>query len=71
MADLAEERQCGRCRGSQRWIARRPVRGIRGRDVGPDLAEVEGADIYIGILGRRYGAVENEIFGDARRVSPG
>lgn len=58
MADLAEERQA--VAAAVRSVGLRAVlfEEFGGRDADPEeayLAEVEGADIYIGILGRRYG----------------
>jgi Domain of unknown function (DUF4062) len=58
MADLAEERQAVAV--AVRSVGLRAVlfEEFGGRDADPEeayLAEVEGADIYIGILGRRYG----------------
>jgi len=58
MADLAEERQA--VAAAVRSVGVRAVlfEEFGGRDADPEeayLAEVEGADIYIGILGRRYG----------------
>jgi Domain of unknown function (DUF4062) len=58
MADMAEERQAAA--GAARSVGVRAVlfEEFGGRDADPEeayLAEVEGADIYIGILGRRYG----------------
>ena len=58
MAELAEERQAAAA--GIRAVGLRAVmfEEFGGRDADPEeayLAEVEGSDIYIGILGRRYG----------------
>src|ERR1700722_20958237 len=58
MAELPAERQA--VAAGIRAVGLRPVmfEEFGGRDADPEeayLAEVEGADIYIGILGRRYG----------------
>ena len=58
MAELAEERQA--VAAGVRGVGLRAVlfEEFGGRDADPEeayLAEVEGSDIYIGILGRRYG----------------
>ena len=58
MADMGEERQAAA--GAARNAGVRAVlfEEFGGRDADPEeayLAEVEGADIYLGILGRRYG----------------
>jgi hypothetical protein len=58
MTELSTERQA--VAAGVRAVGSRPVmfEEFGGRDADPEqayLAEVEGADIYIGILGRRYG----------------
>src|SRR5713101_3206501 len=58
MAELAAERQAAAA--GVRAVGLRAVmfEDFGGRDADPEeayLAEVEGSDIYIGILGRRYG----------------
>jgi uncharacterized protein DUF4062 len=58
MAELPAERQA--VAGGIRAVGLRPVmfEEFGGRDADPEeayLAEVEGSDIYIGILGKRYG----------------
>jgi hypothetical protein len=58
MAELAEERQAAA--EAIRSVGARPVlfEDFGGRDADPEeayLAEVESSDIYLGIIGRRYG----------------
>jgi hypothetical protein len=58
MTELTEERQA--VAAGVRGVGLRAVlfEEFGGRDADPEeayLAEVEGSDIYIGILGRRYG----------------